>query len=42
MLIFIPVSFPFITIAALVPALENNHNVRRWSYSIGQNNFITE
>lgn len=34
-LILIPVSFPFIITAALVPALENNHLQKRWSYSIG-------
>lgn len=34
-LIFIPVSFPFFITASLVHALESNHNLKRWRYSIG-------
>jgi len=41
-LILIPVSFPFVITAALVTALESNHNVKRWYYSIGINKPITE
>ncbi|MEI7509490.1 MAG: hypothetical protein WCJ62_08495, partial [Flavobacterium sp.] len=41
-LILIPVSFPFIITAALVPALESNHKVKRCHYSIGSNKSKTE
>ncbi|MBC7408869.1 MAG: hypothetical protein H7339_10810 [Arcicella sp.] len=36
-LIVIPVSFPFIGAAILVPGLENGHKLKRWTYSIGIN-----
>ncbi len=41
-LILIPISFPFVITAALVPALESNHKVKRWHYSIGSDESKTE
>ena len=41
-LLFIPVSFPFIGIALLIPGLENSHKLKRWSYSIGTNDTKTD
>ena len=41
-LIAIPVSFPFIGIAILIPGLENSHKLKRWSYSIGTNDTKTD
>lgn len=41
-LIVIPVSFPLIGVGLLIPALEENHKVKRWQYSIGTNEFKTD